>query len=148
MGEVVDVVLDVGGCVVGVILEFMVFKEIVYMDLFEFYVVQFMYVCKVKMVKFFQGFIVLFGGIGMMEELFEIWIWGQFGQYCYLVGLFNVDGYYNDLVSFFDKMMVQGFLVFEYWGVLKVDDWVEGLLDQFECYEVLEVDVRFKIFQI
>lgn len=147
MGEVADAALDAGGRVVGVIPEFMALKEIAHMDLSELHVVRSMHARKAKMVKLSDAFIALPGGIGTMEEMFEIWTWGQLGQHRHPVGLLNVDGYYDDLVSFLDKMTEQGFLAPEHRDALKVDDRVEGLLEQFDSYEAPAADVRLKALQ-
>ena len=147
MGEVADSALDAGGRVVGVIPEFMALKEIAHMDLSELHVVQSMHARKAKMVKLSDAFIALPGGIGTMEEMFEIWTWGQLGQHRHPVGLLNVDGYYDDLVSFLDKMTDQGFLAPEHRDALKVDHRVEGLLKQFDSYEAPDADVRLKTQQ-
>lgn len=71
MGVVVDLVLEVGGVVIGVMLCGLVEWEIVYCGLMELYVVEDMYEWKIKMVVLVDGFIVLLGGVGMFEEIFE-----------------------------------------------------------------------------
>lgn len=75
MGVIVDEVMVVGGCVVGVIFELFVDKEVGYMGLLELYVVFDMYYCKKMMVDFFDVFVVMFGGVGMFEEFFEVYMW-------------------------------------------------------------------------
>ena len=147
MGEVADAALEAGGRVIGVIPEFLALKEIAHMELSELHVVQSMHARKAKMVQLSQGFIALPGGIGTMEELFEIWTWGQLGQHRHPVGLMNVDGYYDDLVSFLDKMTDQGFLAPEHRNALKVSDRAEDLLKQFEAYDAPAADVRLKTRQ-
>ena len=73
MGRIADATLAAGGRVVGVIPEFLALKEIAHMDLSALHVVKSMHARKAKMVKLSQGFIAMPGGIGTMEEMFEIW---------------------------------------------------------------------------
>lgn len=147
MGEVADSALDAGGKVIGVIPEFIALKEIAHMELTELHVVHSMHARKAKMVELSDAFIALPGGIGTMEELFEIWTWGQLGQHRHPVGLLNVDGFYDELVAFLDKMTEQGFLQPEHRGALMVSDRVEALLEMFEGYEAPPADVRLKTGQ-
>lgn len=147
MGEVADSALDAGGKVIGVIPEFIALKEIAHMDLTELHVVHSMHARKAKMVDLSDAFIALPGGIGTMEELFEIWTWGQLGQHRHPVGLLNVDGFYDELVAFLDKMTEQGFLQPEHRGALMVSDRVEALLEMFDAYEAPPADVRLKTGQ-
>lgn len=75
MGEVVNEVFCLGGCVIGVMLCGLFWGEIVYIGLIELIEVEMMYECKVKMVEFVDVFIVFLGGYGMFEELFEVVCW-------------------------------------------------------------------------
>ena len=147
MGEIADAALAAGGRVEGVIPEFLALKEIAHMELSALHVVKSMHARKAKMVRLAQAFIALPGGIGTMEEMFEIWTWAQLGQHRHPVGLLNVNGYYDDLVAFLDKMTSQGFLAPNHRGALMVSDRVEDLLDQFAAYEAPAADVRIKTGQ-
>ena len=147
MGRIADATLAAGGRVVGVIPEFLALKEIAHMDLSALHVVKSMHARKAKMVKLSQGFIAMPGGIGTMEEMFEIWTWSQLGQHRHPVGLLNVNGYYDELVAFLDKMTDQGFLTPEHRGALLVADRPTKLLDAFEAYTPPPADVRIKTGQ-
>ena len=147
MGEIADAALAAGGRVEGVIPEYLALKEIAHMELSALHVVKSMHARKAKMVRLAQAFIALPGGIGTMEEMFEIWTWAQLGQHRHPVGLLNVNGYYDDLVAFLDKMTSQGFLASNHRGALMVSDRVEDLLDQFAAYEAPAADVRIKTGQ-
>ncbi len=147
MGEVADAALAAGGRVYGVIPEFIALKEIAHMDLTELHVVQSMHARKAKMVALSEAFIALPGGIGTMEEMFEIWTWGQLGQHRHPVGLLNIDGFYDDLVRFLDGMTAQGFLSPEHRGALLVSECIDDLIDKFERYEAPPADVRLKTAQ-
>ncbi|MFS2317180.1 TIGR00730 family Rossman fold protein [Maricaulis sp. D1M11] len=147
MGEVADATLEAGGRVVGVIPEFMALKEIAHLGLSELHVVHTMHARKAKMEQLADGFIALPGGIGTMEELFEIWTWGQLGQHRKPFGLLNVDGFYDDLVRFIDGMTQKGFLAPMHRNALQVSDSMADLLEAFEVFEAPEADVRLKTQQ-
>ncbi|WP_417468635.1 TIGR00730 family Rossman fold protein [Maricaulis sp.] len=147
MGELANAAMQAGGRVVGVIPEFLALKEIAHLDLSALYVVQSMHARKAKMAHLSDAFIALPGGIGTMEELFEIWTWGQLGQHRKPVGLLNVNGYYDDLVAFLDKMTAQDFLAADHRGSLMVSDDIEALLKAFDGYEAPPADVRLKTLQ-
>ena len=148
MGEVADGALEAGGKVLGVIPEFLALKEIAHLGLTDLYVVQSMHARKAKMAFLSDAFIALPGGIGTMEELFEIWTWGQLGQHRKPVGLLNINGYYDDLVAFLDKMAAQNFLATDHRASLIVASDLDTLLDAFQAYEAPPSDVRLKTGQI
>ncbi|WP_138512166.1 LOG family protein [Maricaulis alexandrii] len=147
MGTLADAVLSAGGKVEGVIPEFLALKEIAHMSLTRLHVVKSMHARKAMMESLSDGFIAMPGGIGTMEELFEIWTWGQLGQHRNPVGLLNVDGYYDALVAFLDTMTEQGFLTPEHRSALLVSDDAEALLDMFAAYDAPPADVRIKTGQ-
>ena len=147
MGAVADAALKAGGEVVGIIPEFLALKEIAHLDLTELHVVKSMHARKAMMAEVSDAFITLPGGIGTMEELFEIWTWGQLGQHRHPVGLLNAGGYYDHLVSFLDVMTERGFLDPAHRGILAVSDRVDDILDRFERYVPPPADVRLKTGQ-
>jgi len=147
MGQVADAVMNAGGEVVGVIPEFMAIKEVAHFELTKLHIVESMHARKAMMVELSEGFIAMPGGIGTMEELFEVWTWGQLGQHPHPFGLLNINGYYDDLVAFLDGMTTKGFLKPEHRGALIVADNVDDLLDAFERYEAPLADVRLKTAQ-
>jgi uncharacterized protein (TIGR00730 family) len=147
MGELADAALAAGGHVQGIIPEFLALKEIAHLELSELHVVRSMHARKAMMVQLSDAFIALPGGIGTMEELFEVWTWAQLGHHTHPVGLLNVGGYYDDLVAFLDKMTGQGFLADAHRRSLVVADRVDTLLAAFETYEAPPADVRIKTGQ-
>jgi uncharacterized protein (TIGR00730 family) len=147
MGSVADATLEAGGQVIGVIPEFLALKEIAHPGLTQLHVVESMHARKALMVEHSEAFIALPGGIGTMEELFEIWTWSQLGQHKHPVGLLNVNGYYDDLVAFLDRMTDQGFVDPTHRQGLKVSSEIGHLLDAFADYEAPEADVRIKTGQ-
>jgi len=110
MGIVADAVLAAGGPVVGVIPQALVQREVGHLGLSEQHVVPDMHVRKRLMAERADAFIALPGGIGTLEELFEVWTWRQLGYHDKPVGLLNVAGFYDHLLHFMDHTVGQGFL--------------------------------------
>lgn len=110
MGLVADAVLAHGGRVVGVIPRMLMDREVGHADLQELHVVDTMHQRKQMMAERVQAFVALPGGIGTLEELFEVWTWRQIGYHARPIGLLNVGGYYDALLSFLRHTVEQGFL--------------------------------------
>jgi uncharacterized protein (TIGR00730 family) len=110
MGSVADAVLAAGGPVIGVIPESLMRREVGHRRLTELHVVPDMHIRKRMMAERADAFVALPGGIGTMEELFEVWTWRQLGYHNRPIGLLNVDGYYDDLLAFLDRTVAHGFL--------------------------------------
>jgi uncharacterized protein (TIGR00730 family) len=110
MGMVADATLAAGGTVVGVITEALLQREVGHHGLTELHVVQTMHERKKMMAERADLFIALPGGIGTMEELYEVWTWRQLGYHDQPIGLLNVAGYYDGLLQFTEKMVAEGFL--------------------------------------
>lgn len=140
MGTLADAALAEGGQVVGVIPELLVQKEVAHTSLTRQYVVPSMHARKAKMAELADGFIALPGGIGTLEEFFEVLTWNQLGYHAKPCGLLDVNGYYSELSTFLDKVVQEGFLVDEHRGMVLTDASPGGLLDQFETYVPPQVD--------
>ena len=110
MGVVADTVLAGGGRVVGVIPQALARKEVAHTGLTELIVTASMHERKMHMAELSDGFIALPGGIGTFEELFEIWTWAQLGIHAKPVGLLNVAGYFDALITFLDHAAQEQFL--------------------------------------
>jgi uncharacterized protein (TIGR00730 family) len=128
MGEVADATLAAGGRVVGVIPESLQQREVGHRGLTELHVVPDMHVRKQMMAARADAFIALPGGIGTLEELYEVWTWQQLGYHDHPVGLLNVEGYYDDLLRFMRGTVSEGFLSASQHDVLKVSADPEALL--------------------
>jgi uncharacterized protein (TIGR00730 family) len=129
MGEVADATLAAGGRVVGVIPESLKTREVGHDGLHELHVVPTMHLRKQMMAERAQVFIALPGGIGTLEELYEVWTWRQLGYHDQPIGLLNVGGYYDALLSFMSHTVEQGFLSAQQHAALQVgQDAVELLL--------------------
>jgi uncharacterized protein (TIGR00730 family) len=77
-----------------------------------------------------DGFLALPGGIGTLEELFEVWTWRQIGIHAKPCAILNVSGYYDRLLAFLDLVADQGFLHGGSRAALLVADTLEAALDR------------------
>jgi uncharacterized protein (TIGR00730 family) len=135
MGAVADAVLANGGEVIGVIPEALQEKEIAHNGLSELHVVGTMHERKALMAELSDGFIAMPGGIGTLEELFEVWTWAQLGYHTKPCALFNVDGFYNSLATFLDNVVEEAFVRSKHREMLIVEHDVESLLTAIDRYE-------------
>lgn len=110
MGAVADAVLEGGGKVTGIIPTFLDNKELGHQGLSELIIVETMHERKIKMFDMADGFIALPGGLGTMEELFEVLAWSQLAIHRHPCGLLNVRGYYDGLLQQLRHMVSSGLL--------------------------------------
>jgi uncharacterized protein (TIGR00730 family) len=110
MGIVADATLQAGGTVVGVIPQALVERELAKRDCTELYIVENMHERKRMMAERADAFLALPGGIGTMEEFFEVWTWRQLGYHDKPVGLLNTGGYYDALLAFLAATVTHGFM--------------------------------------
>lgn len=140
MGEVANAVLQEGGEVVGVIPKVLVKREIAHTGLSELRIVGSMHERKALMADLSDGFIVLPGGIGTLDEFFEVLTWAQLGMHWKPCGLLNVSQYYRSLIDFLDHAVSQRFLKEQHRLMMLVDESPEALLKKFEEYQEPQVD--------
>ena len=110
MGEIADSVLGYGGEVIGVIPEKLYEMEVAHSGLTELYRVKTMHERKALMADLSDGFIALPGGIGTLEEMMEVMTWAQIGYHSKPCAFLNVNGFYDEFISFFNQMEKKGFL--------------------------------------
>ena len=110
MGAVADAALAAQGRVIGVVPRDLFQREFLHEGLTELHAVDDMLQRKALMAELSDGFISLPGGIGTMDELFEMWTWTQLGIHGKSSVLLNVDGYYDSLIAFLDEMTAAGYL--------------------------------------
>ncbi|NEU32628.1 TIGR00730 family Rossman fold protein [bacterium LRH843] len=134
MGAVADSVLEANGKVIGVIPDFLDKKEVTHTHLTELFIVSSMHERKAKMADVADGFIVLPGGPGTMEEFFEIFTWAQLGLHQKPCGFLNINHYYDPLVALFNQMTNEQFLEEKHRSMALVDTEPDGLIDQFLAY--------------
>lgn len=132
MGTVADAALDAGAPVIGVIPERLMTREMGHGRLTELQVVDTMHARKHRMAMQSDAFLALPGGIGTMEEIFEVWTWRQLGYHRKALGLLNVAGYYDDLLRFIDTCRDGGFLWPDVQELLMVGGDITTLLDRIE----------------
>ncbi len=135
MGLVADTVLQLGGQAVGVIPEALVRREVAHKHLTELHVTQSMHERKMLMAELSDGFIALPGGIGTLEELFEVWTWAQLGLHKKPCGLLNIAGYFDALTTFLDHAVAEQFVKQPHHSMLLVERDPEALLDRFGSYQ-------------
>jgi len=110
MGILADAALEAGGRVLGVIPQALVDKEFAHQACSELRNVQTMHERKRIMAEEADAFLALPGGIGTLEEFFEVWTWRQLGYHNKPVGLLNLAGYYDQLLAFLSHSTGQGFM--------------------------------------
>ena len=140
MRVIADAVLEQGGKVHGVIPQMLCDKEIAHQGLTELHIVASMHERKSMMAALSDGFIAMPGGFGTLEEIVEIVTWAQLRFHEKPCGLFNVDGYFDDLLRFLDHASREGFLRAENRRMLLDDATAAGLVQQFERYAAPQVD--------
>ncbi len=122
MGEIANSVLSGGGRVTGVIPKTLVDKELAHRNLTELRVVKTMHERKALMSELSDAFIALPGGIGTLEEFFEVLTWAQLGFQKKPCALLNIAGYYDHLIAFIDKMVEDRFLDDNHRGLMIIEN--------------------------
>ena len=110
MGALADSVLADGGEVIGIIPHHLVSKEVAHQHLSDLRVVSSMHERKALMSELADGFIALPGGFGTFEEFCEVLTWAQLGLHRKPTGLLNVAGYYDPLLTMFDRAVDHQFV--------------------------------------
>ena len=110
MGVIANDMMEMGGKVIGVIPQFLMDKEVGHSGITEMIVTENMHQRKQKMADLSDGFIILPGGFGTLEEFFEVLTWLQLGLHAKPIGVLNVNGFYDHLFLQMDKMVEQRFL--------------------------------------
>ena len=134
MGIVANAALAAGGEVIGVIPEALMRMEVGHPRLTELHVVATMHERKAMMADLSDGFIAMPGGIGTLEELFEIWTWGQLGIHPKPLGFLDVAGYYQPLHAFLDHTVTEGFVKEHHRAMTAVETDPATLLDRLAAY--------------
>ena len=135
MGVLADAALAAGGRVTGVIPEALAAKELAHGGLTDLVVVGSMHERKALMSELSDAFIALPGGIGTLEEWFEVWTWSQLGFQPKPCGMLNVAGYYDHLLAFLDHMTEERFLSPPHRSMAIVEDRADRLLDRLASYQ-------------
>ena len=134
MRALADACLERGGNVVGVMPKHLVAREKAHRGLSEFRIVGSMHERKALMAELADGFIALPGGVGTLDELFEVWTWGQLGLHGKPCGLLNIASYFDPLVAFLDHAVSEGFIKAVHRDMLVVAETAEELISRFAAY--------------
>jgi len=132
MGALADGVIKSGGEVIGVLPRFLKEKEVAHSGLSELIMVEDMHERKAKMNFLANGFMALPGGLGTLEELFEMLTWSQLGLHEKQIIILNIDGFYNALLALLQNLEDMGFLKSGYKTRFLVYDSVSAAVTEFE----------------
>lgn len=108
MGAVADAALASGGEVTGVIPQTLIDREVAHTGLTRQYVVQSMHERKARFLALSDAVCVLPGGLGTLDELFEVWTWSWLGLAPHPIVIINPGGYWDELLAFLDKTVALG----------------------------------------
>jgi len=139
MGALADAALEAGGEVIGIIPHALAEKEVAHTGITDLRVVASMHERKAMMVAEAEAFVALPGGLGTLEELFEVLTWAQLGLHRKPLGILDVGGFYAPLRVFLDHAVAEGFIPPAHRGMLMVDTDPVRLLERFAAYEPPEV---------
>lgn len=135
MGVVADAAMAAGGEVIGVIPQSLQDSEVGHRGLTRLEVVSGMHARKARMAELSDAFIALPGGLGTLEELFEVWTWGQLGYHKKPLGLLEVNGFYGKLTGFLDHLVEERFVRQQHRSMLQIRDTPEALLEALQAWE-------------
>jgi uncharacterized protein (TIGR00730 family) len=134
MGLVADAALQAGGEVIGVIPHALWAREVGHRGLTDLRIVETMHERKSMMSDLADAFIALPGGLGTLEEIFEIWTWSQLGLHAKPVGFLDVDGYFGGLMDFLDRAVQEQFVRSPHRDIAVVEQDAAALLRRFDSW--------------
>jgi len=135
MGQLADAALDAGGEVIGVLPEALGLREVGHRRLADLRIVASMHERKALMAELSDAFIAAPGGLGTLDELFEILTWRQLELHTKPCGLLDVSGYFDSLVAFLDASVEEGFIRSKHRQLLLRSERCDDLIDQFEAVD-------------
>jgi len=130
MGIIADAVLANGGKAIGVIPRALWDREVGHRGLTELHIVETMHERKALMASVADAFVALPGGLGTLEEIFEVWTWAQLGIHAKPLGFLDVAGFYAPLLEHLDRSVDAGFIRVQYRAMAIVDTDPVTLLDR------------------
>jgi uncharacterized protein (TIGR00730 family) len=140
MGQLAQAALENRGEVIGVIPRGLHERNVAFSGLDDLRVVGTMHERKALMAELSDGFIALPGGLGTLEELFEILTWAQLGMHRKPSGLLDVAGFFAPLLSFLDHVTCQGFIDARHRELLLSSGSPEDLLAQLKNFKPVNAD--------
>ncbi len=144
MGIIAGEVLKRDGYVTGVIPQFLLDLEVGNMEVNELIVTANMHERKQKMADLADGFVILPGGYGTLEEFFEVLTWLQLGLHQKAIGILNVGGYYDHLLAQLDTMVAQGMLKQTNRDLVQASDDPEVLIEMMHTFRAEKDENWFK----
>jgi hypothetical protein len=139
MGVLADAALAAGAEVIGVIPQNLMDRELGHAGVTELRVVGTMHERKALMADLADAFVALPGGLGTLDELFEVWTWAQLGLHGKPIGLLEVEGFFAPLVAYLDHATTEGFVRTEQRAMVVVEEDPARLLERFAGYEAPRV---------
>ncbi len=140
MGVLANSVVENKGDVIGVITNKLLKMEVAFTELSDLRVVDTMHERKAIMADLADGFIAMPGGLGTMDEMFEVLTWSQLNIHQKPCGFLNVNGYYDKLVDFIDHMISENFVNPECRGILQIGSNPVQLLEKLKDYKHVAPD--------
>ena len=140
MGELADAVLTAGGSVTGVIPHALWAREVGHRGLDDLRIVDTMHERKALMAELSDAFLALPGGLGTLEEIFEVWTWAQLGMHAKPCGFLNVDDFYAPLFAFLDRAVADALLRPQHRAMAVVDTDVAMILRRLEEWQPPKVE--------
>lgn len=135
MGTLADAALANNGKVTGVIPHFLKEKEVCHMGLTHLFLVDSMYERKIEMTRLSDGAIILPGGFGTLDEMFEIITLVQLGQTQQPIGILNTNGYYDHLIAHLEKMVEEGFVIPEHRALIYTSTEIDTLIKEMNAHQ-------------
>jgi len=130
MNAIAESVIDNNGKTMGIIPRFMMSREIAHMHLTDLIWVETMHERKFKMMENSDAFIAMPGGFGTFDELFEVITWRQLNLHQKPIGILNIDGYYDPLISLINHTINHGFAKNSITDFLIIENSPKALLDK------------------
>ncbi|KQR71249.1 TIGR00730 family Rossman fold protein [Pedobacter sp. Leaf176] len=144
MGVLANDVLELGGSVTGVIPQFLLDKEVGHKGVTEMIVTENMHQRKQKMADLSDGFVILPGGFGTLEEFFEVLTWLQLGLHNKPIGVLNINGFYDPLFAQMEMMVQSKFLKPANRDLVFNEGDAASLIDKMDNFSAVPDEVWFK----
>ena len=134
MGALADAALAHNGEVIGIIPQDLMRREVGHTGLTELRVVNTMHERKALMAQLSDAFVAMPGGLGTLEEIFEVWTWAQLGIHAKPVALLNAAGYYDPLIEFIEHAVAHEFVPASHREMMIVESDVATLIDRLNAH--------------
>lgn len=144
MGVLANDVLELGGLVTGIIPQFLMDKEVGHKGITEMIVTENMHQRKQKMADLSDGFVILPGGFGTLEEFFEVLTWLQLGLHNKPIGVLNVNGFYDPLFAQMEMMVQSKFLKPANRDLVFNESNAETLINKMDNFSAIPDEVWFR----